>query len=100
MVKNDMVKITNLCSTTGWFEAGVGRRYLKIMCNIFALKPMEYFVPESDVVKYEIVTGVCNQLLISLQYKISEKTSLQLSKADKQLIMYLIDTYTYIQYQL
>lgn len=95
-VKTDLVKITNLCSTTGWFEAGVGRRYLKLMCQIFAMRPEEVEISDDHIEMYEIVSNVCNTILLNLRDKISEKTSLHLSKSDKQLIMYLIDTYTYL----
>jgi len=69
-IKADVDKLTRLCSTTGWFEAGVGRRYLKIMFNVLAFGPTHYYVHQKDISCYEVVANVASTILVRLRDKI------------------------------
>ena len=55
--------ITQLCASTGWFEANIGTKYLQVMRYIIRLDYAVRFERKENVVKYEILAIVVQRIL-------------------------------------
>lgn len=82
--------VTQLCASTGWFEANIGTKYLQVMRYIIRLDYTVRFEKKENVMKYEVLATVIQRILSILQAKIkNENDNQKLEVNDKMLLSHL-----------
>jgi hypothetical protein len=82
--------VTQLCASTGWFEANIGTKYLQVMRYIIRLEYTTRFEEKGNVMKYEMLAIVIQRILSILQAKIkNENDNQKLEVDDKMLLSHL-----------
>ena len=84
---SNFIEVTQLCATTGWFEANIGTKYLKVFRNVLKLEYSRGHEKVESLLKYQIFAVVVKKILMMLKGKIlTENESLMLNESDKILI--------------
>ena len=65
--------ITQLCDTTGWFEANIGAKYLRVMRHILKISANDANEEFNHLQLYEIVSVVIRKILNKLMIKIKNE---------------------------
>lgn len=55
--------LTHLCDTTGWLEAAIGAKYLRIMNHVIKVPFSQTEEPEGNLEIYSIVSTVIKKIL-------------------------------------
>lgn len=84
--------LTQLCDTTGWFEANIGAKYLRIMRQVIKLSNSESSEQFENLQHYEILSAVIRKILNQLLIKIKNEQQTPLTNEDKVLIYELAAT--------
>ena len=58
--------ITQLCASTGWFEAQIGTKYIQVMRYIIRLPRTTRFEKKKNTLKYEVLAIVIKRILSKL----------------------------------
>ena len=84
--------LTQLCDTTGWFEANIGAKYLRIMRHIIKVPYTESMESFENQPHYEIMSIAIRKMLNEVLIRIKNEQQRQLSNEEKILIYELAAT--------
>lgn len=81
--------LTQLCDTTGWFEANIGAKYLRVMRHVIKVPLTQATEASERLAHYEIVSKAVRKMLEQLSVKLKNEQQKPLCLEDKALIFEL-----------
>ena len=79
--------VTQLCASTGWFEAQIGTKYIQVMRYLIRLPRTARFEKKKSILKYEILAIVIKRIMIRLRSKIKNENDNQNLEIQEKMLL-------------
>lgn len=80
-------KTTELCSSSGWFAANIGTKYLQVMRYAMRMDPTARIEDTNNLLKYEIMSIVVRRIVGILEPKIRNVNNNLEVEVDEKIVL-------------